>query len=92
MYETEQGSGTFGEWLRLYVNDSDPTAATAATDPAIAPIKNSGGPGFVVVYRNRNNTTIALDRRFAAPGGMAAAKVSPSAVSFAAHLIPTPPA
>ncbi|MEV4719122.1 hypothetical protein AB0J94_18175 [Micromonospora noduli] len=92
VYETEQGSGAWGEWLRLYENPGDPTAATAATDPAIAPIKNSGGPGFVVVYRNRNNTTIALDRRFAAPGGMAAAKVSPSAVSFTAHLIPTPSA
>ncbi|RAO10429.1 hypothetical protein MED15_05645 [Micromonospora noduli] len=92
VYETEQGSGTWGEWLRLYENPSDPTAATAATDPTIAPIQNSGGPGFVVVYRNRNNTTIALDRRFAAPGGMAAAKVSPSAVSFTPHLIPTPPA
>ncbi|MEU8154429.1 hypothetical protein AB0B94_12260 [Micromonospora sp. NPDC048986] len=90
VFETEQGSGTFGEWLRLYENPGDPSAATAATDPTIAPIQNSGGPGFVVVYRNRNNTTIALDRRFAAPGGMAAAKVSPSAVSFAAHLIPTP--
>ncbi|MET7948584.1 hypothetical protein [Micromonospora sp. NPDC005324] len=90
VYETEQGSGTWGEWLRLYENPGDPTAATAATDPTIAPIQNSGGTGFVVVYRNRNNTTIALDRRFAAPGGMAAAKVSPSAVSFAAHLIPTP--
>ncbi|MEW2147034.1 hypothetical protein AB0869_29910 [Micromonospora vinacea] len=89
-YETEQGSGSFGEWLRLYENPGDPTAATAATDPSIAPIQNSGGTGFVVVYRNRNNTTIALDRRFAAPGGMAAAKVGPSAVSFAAHLIPTP--
>ncbi|RAO51903.1 hypothetical protein ONO86_01997 [Micromonospora noduli] len=92
VYETEQGSGTFGEWLRLYVNPGDPTAATAATDPTIAPIVNSDGPGFVVVYRNRNNTTIALDRDFAAPGGMAAAKVSPSAVSFTPHLIPTPPA
>ncbi|MGC4760046.1 hypothetical protein [Micromonospora trifolii] len=92
VYETEQGSGTWGEWLRLYENPGDPTAATAATDPTIAEIQNSGGVGFVVVYRNRNNTTIALDRRFAAPGGMAAAKVSPSAVSFAAHLIPTPPA
>ncbi|MCG5439135.1 hypothetical protein [Micromonospora foliorum] len=92
VYETEQGSGTFGEWLRLYENPGDPTAATAATDPTVAPIQNSGGTGFVVVYRNRNNTTIALDRRFAAPGGMAAAKVTPSAVSFAAHLIPTPPA
>ncbi|MEU8126999.1 hypothetical protein AB0B68_07270 [Micromonospora sp. NPDC049049] len=90
VYETEQGSSTFGEWLRLYENPSDPTAATAATDPTIAPIQNSGGTGFVVVYRNRNNTTIALDRRFAAPGGMAAAKASPSAVSFTAHLIPTP--
>ncbi|WP_410818082.1 hypothetical protein [Micromonospora sp. 050-3] len=92
VYETEQGSGTWGDWLRLYENPGDPTAATAATDPTIAPIQNSGGTGFVVVYRNRNNTTIALDRRFAAPGGMAAAKVSPSAVSFTAHLIPTPPA
>ncbi|MFI6241616.1 hypothetical protein ACIBEF_17235 [Micromonospora sp. NPDC050795] len=90
VYETAQGSGTWGEWLRLYVNTDDPTAATAATDPTIAPIENSGGPGFVVVYRNRNNTTIALDRRFAAPGGMAAAKASPSAVDFTAHLIPTP--
>ncbi|MEU5962346.1 hypothetical protein ABZ777_14160 [Micromonospora parva] len=90
VYETEQGSGTWGEWLRLYENPSDPTAATAATDPSIAPIQNSGGTGFVVVYRNRNNTTIALDRRFAAPGGMAVAKVSPSQVSFGAHLIPTP--
>lgn len=90
VYEAEQGSGTWGEWLRLYENPSDPTAATAATDPTIAPIQNSAGIGFVVVYRNRNNTTIALDRRFAAPGGMAAAKVSPSAVSFTAHLIPTP--
>ncbi|WP_327040513.1 hypothetical protein OG400_22890 [Micromonospora ureilytica] len=92
VYETEQGSGTWGEWLRLYENPGDPSAATAATDPTIAEIQNSGGVGFVVVYRNRNNTTIALDRRFAAPGGMAAAKVGPSAVSFAAHLIPTPPA
>ncbi|RQX19331.1 hypothetical protein DDE19_04505 [Micromonospora ureilytica] len=92
VYETEQGSGTWGEWLRLYENPGDPSAATAATDPTIAEIQNSGGVGFVVVYRNRNNTTIALDRDFAAPGGMAAAKVGPSAVSFAAHLIPTPPA
>ncbi|MFI6241615.1 hypothetical protein ACIBEF_17230 [Micromonospora sp. NPDC050795] len=90
VFETEQGSGTFGEWLRLYENPGDPTAATAATDPTIAEIRNSGGPGFVVVYRNRNNTTIALDRRFAAPSGMAAAKASPSAVGFTAHLIPTP--
>ncbi|MFC8300671.1 hypothetical protein [Micromonospora orduensis] len=92
VYETEQGSGTWGEWLRLFVNPEDPTAATAATDPTIAPIQNSGGPGFVTVYRNRNNSTIALDRRFAAPGGMAAAKAGPSAVSFDAHVLPAPPA
>ncbi|MFF5055017.1 hypothetical protein ACFY1S_17725 [Micromonospora sp. NPDC000663] len=92
VYETEQSSGTWGEWLRLYENPGDPTAATAATDPTIAPIQNSGGPGFVVVYRNRNNTTIALDRRFAAPAGMTTARVKPSAVSFTAHLWPAPPA
>ncbi|MEV4659513.1 hypothetical protein [Micromonospora sp. NPDC049301] len=92
VYETEQGSGTWGEWLRLYVNPSDPTAATAATDPTIAPIQNTGGPGFVVVYRNRNNSTIALDRQFATPAGAAAAKVAPSAVSFKAHILPAPPA
>ncbi|MEV7328022.1 hypothetical protein [Micromonospora sp. NPDC093244] len=92
VYETEQSSGTWGEWQRLYVSPSDPTAATAATDPTIAPIQNSGGLGFVVVYRNRNNTTIALDRQFANPSGMAAAKVAPSAVTFTAHLMPAPPA
>ncbi|PWR06182.1 hypothetical protein DKT68_23225 [Micromonospora acroterricola] len=92
VYETEQGTGTWGEWLRLYDNPGDPSAATAATDPTIAPIQNSAGPGFVVVYRNRNNATIALDRRFATAAAAVAAKKTPPTVSFNAHIVPAPPA
>ncbi|MDG9678128.1 hypothetical protein [Micromonospora sp. DH14] len=92
VYEAEQESGTWGEWRRLVIDtDIPPRDTTGVTDPVIAPVQTSSGPGFVTVYRNRNGSTTAVTRELEGSAA-SAAKAGPSAVSFDAHVLTAPPA
>jgi hypothetical protein len=83
VFETAQGSGTWGDWSPLNADVSDP----AATDPTVAPITNGSGQSWIVVYRNANDATRVYTRQ--TPGAALRTKAD---VTFARHTVPAPPA
>jgi len=83
-FETAQGSGVFGEWRQLDPAISDP----AASDPTVAPVTNSSGQSWMVVFRNLNDANRVYVRQQLTPFGSRAYRAS----EFVGHTLPTPPA
>ena len=84
VFETGQGTGTWGDWERLSPDIADP----AATDPTVAPITNGSGDSWIIVFRNLNDVTRVYTRQ--APP--TAAKSSAASAGFTGHSLPAPPA
>jgi len=84
-WETVQGSGAFGDWSQA-IDIFDP----AATDPTVAPLTNSNGQSWVIVFRNANNAGRVYVRQ-PAPATLTTFR-STVAGGFAAHTLPAPPA
>ncbi|MEU4218229.1 tachylectin-related carbohydrate-binding protein [Actinoplanes sp. NPDC026623] len=84
VFETTQGSDTWGDWAPINTQGSDP----AATDPTVAPLTNSSGQSWVIVYRNVNDATRVYDREIPAASGAALRRATPE---FARHALPAPP-
>ncbi|WP_410819611.1 hypothetical protein [Micromonospora sp. 050-3] len=83
VFETSPGSGAWGDWARVNPDHSD----QAATDPTVSPIINSGGNGWMIVYRNVNDATRVYERQVPSSGVSVA-----SAGKFSGHTVPAPPA
>jgi hypothetical protein len=86
VFETAQGSNTWGDWLRLNPESSDP----AASDPTVVPFVNGTGPSWLIVFRNQDNAHRVYVRQLptGAAGKQKAATVTPA---FAAHTLPAAP-
>lgn len=85
VFETAQGSGVWGEWSRLNPDVADP----AASDPTVAPITNSAGQIWVIVFRNANDATRVYERQL--PTTALRAKASKAAPEFVGRTLPAPP-
>lgn len=83
-FETAQGSGVFGEWLQLNPDVSDP----AASDPTVAPVTNTSGQTWIVVFRNLNDGNRVYVREQLTPSAAQAQQTS----EFVGHTLPAPPA
>lgn len=83
-FETAQGSGVFGEWRQLDPAVSDP----AASDPTVAPVTNSSGQSWLVVFRNLNDANRVYVRQQLTPSTARAQRTS----EFVGHTLPAPPA
>ncbi|MEV6636337.1 hypothetical protein AB0M54_36885 [Actinoplanes sp. NPDC051470] len=82
VFETGPESGSWGDWVPL-----DPTGSDlSATDPAIAPISNSSGSTWAIVFRDGDDATRVYLREVSGAGKKAAT------ATFAAHTLPAPKA
>ncbi|MFY1697853.1 MULTISPECIES: hypothetical protein [unclassified Solwaraspora] len=88
VFETGPGTGVWGTWAMISDYGSDP----AATDPTVAPVTNSNGQTFVVVFRGINQATKVYERQSIAGIGRGEAGGSAtSQLTFDAHTLPAPP-
>jgi hypothetical protein len=85
-FETAQGSGAWGNWVRTSPDISDP----AATDPTIAPFTNSSGQTWLIAFRNVNDSTRLHARQLPAVGVTRAATAGDPA--FTRHTLTGPAA
>ncbi|WP_285689590.1 tachylectin-related carbohydrate-binding protein [Actinoplanes sp. NBRC 103695] len=84
--EASTGTATWGDWLPLSLDASDP----AATDPTITEFTGGTGQTYEIVFRNPNDATRVYTRQ--TPSGAAAARTAAAAgPGFTAHGLPVPP-
>jgi hypothetical protein len=83
VFETAIGTATWGDWLPLNSDFSDPSA----TDPTIAEYANTSGQSYLIVFRNPNDSTRIYARQ--TPTGSAARKAA-AKPDFAVHQLPAP--
>ncbi|WP_433303674.1 tachylectin-related carbohydrate-binding protein [Actinoplanes sp. CA-030573] len=87
VFETAQGSGTWGAWQRLNPDTSDP----AATDPAAIPFTNSSGQTWLIAFRNANDATRVYERTQVSGTGTSLRR-SAAAPGFIERTLPALPA
>jgi len=83
VFETAQGTATWGDWARVNPDVSDP----AASDPTVIPLTNSSGQTWVIVYRNANDATRVYQRQIPTASVASLRR----AAEFQSHTLPTPP-
>ncbi|WP_326551568.1 hypothetical protein [Micromonospora sp. NBC_01813] len=88
VFETGPGTNAWGDWAMVSDWGSDP----AATDPTVAPVTNSSGQTFVIVFRNLNQATRVYERQNVSGVGRGQdGESAASQVSFEANTLPAPP-